>query len=149
MSDTSKYQSPPPKKRNDEDCVCYGRGVGSPECPPAIMDITHPLRYYEFTQDEIKVLEECDRESFYHRCLPFSTLFAGLTYAAIKSDILKRNFHFGVWPKVLTAILVGHILGRVSYIPECEKKIREDLPKDSCLANTMHTYYKKRCSEKQ
>lgn len=41
-------------------------------------------RYYEFTHDEIKALEECDKESFYQRCLPFSTLFATATYAAMK-----------------------------------------------------------------
>ncbi|KAJ2954565.1 hypothetical protein O0L34_g2852 [Tuta absoluta] len=146
MSGTSKSQTS--QRRSDEDCICYARGKQSPECPPTCLNITHPLRYYEFTQDEIRVLEECDRESFYRRCLPFSTLFAGLTYAAIKYDILKRNPHFGVWPKVLTAILVGHLCGRVSYIPTCEKKIRHDLPKESCLAMTMCEYHKKRNQEK-
>lgn len=41
-------------------------------------------RYYEFTQEEMKALEECDRESFYQRCMPLSTLFATVTYAAIR-----------------------------------------------------------------
>lgn len=45
-------------------------------------------RYYEFTQDEMKALEECDRESFYRRCVPFSTAFATATYAAIKTGEL-------------------------------------------------------------
>ncbi|CAG4984580.1 unnamed protein product [Parnassius apollo] len=60
-------------------------------------------RYYEFTPEEIKALEECDKESFYQRCLPFSTLFATMTYAAIRTGLfseimneLNRNttFHF-------------------------------------------------------
>lgn len=41
-------------------------------------------RYYEFTQEELKALEQCDKESFYLRCLPMSTGFAALTYGAIR-----------------------------------------------------------------
>ncbi|XP_023937468.2 OCIA domain-containing protein 1-like [Bicyclus anynana] len=128
-------------KKNDKDEVCK---VDESElkwtCPP-IRNVTHPLRYYELTPDEMKALEECDRESFYERCLPFSTLFAALTYTGIRLGRLRAHPHFGSYPKVMLAAFIGHCFGRVSYIPECGFKLRTDLPANSHLGNTMRKYY--------
>ncbi|CAH2103491.1 unnamed protein product [Euphydryas editha] len=124
------------KKENEEDnCDAEPRW----KCPPA-KNVTHPLRYYEFTQEEMKALEECDKESFYQRCLPFSTLLATLTYGGVKNGLLRRSPHFGAAPKVTLAALVGHFCGRLSYLPECDSKLRR-LPPNSHLGNTMRQYY--------
>ncbi|KOB52357.1 Ociad protein isoform 1 [Operophtera brumata] len=131
------------KDKKEEDCGCYAESRTQRACPP-IQNVTHPLRYYEFTKDEIKALEECDKESFYQRCLPFSTLAATVTYAAmkygecptpalkygecptpgLKYGYLSRSPHFGVTPKVLMAACLGHVCGRLAYLPHCERKLR-------------------------
>ncbi|XP_059059751.1 OCIA domain-containing protein 1-like [Achroia grisella] len=127
------------EKSAEVDCGCFAESHTTKVCPP-IRNVTHPLRYYEFTPDEIKALEECDKESFYQRCLPFSTLFATITYAAIKSGFLKRNPHFGVFPKMLMATLMGYVYGRISYSTECDAKLRQ-LPASSQLGNLMRKYH--------
>ncbi|XP_013189268.1 OCIA domain-containing protein 1 [Amyelois transitella] len=100
-------------------------------------------RYYEFSQDEMKALEECDKESFYRRCLPFSTLFATLTAAAIKLGFLRGNPHFGAVPKVMVAAFLGYVSGRVAYVQQCEARLRE-LPEDSPLGRLMRRYHAER-----
>ncbi|XP_063837706.1 OCIA domain-containing protein 1 isoform X1 [Ostrinia nubilalis] len=113
------------KKGNDkeeEDCSCYAESRTKKTCPP-IRNVTHPLRYYEFTQDEIKALEECDRESFYRRCVPFSSAFATATYAAIKTGHLRANPRFGAFPKLTLAVVVGYFLGKLSYQSACADKL--------------------------
>ncbi|XP_028026847.1 OCIA domain-containing protein 1 isoform X3 [Bombyx mandarina] len=110
------------KDVKEEDCDCYAESRTSDACPP-IRNVTHPLRYYEFTQDEIKALEECDKESFYQRCVPFSALFASLTYAAVKYGHLKPNPRFGPFPKVTLAVVVGYFLGKLSYQQACAEKL--------------------------
>ncbi|KAM3969015.1 OCIA domain-containing protein 1-like [Aphomia sociella] len=127
------------KEEKEVDCGCYAASHTTKACPP-IRNVTHPLRYYEFTQDEIKALEKCDKESFYQRCLPFSTLFATVTYAAIKYGYLKRNPHFGVFPKVLIAAWVGYMYGRLSYTAKCDEKLRL-LPASSYLGNVMRKHH--------
>ncbi|KAJ0183594.1 hypothetical protein K1T71_000017 [Dendrolimus kikuchii] len=127
------------KDKKEEDCDCYAESRTKKACPP-VRNVTHPLRYYEFTQEELRALEECDKESFYQRCLPFSTLFATLTYAAIKYGHLSRNPHFGAVPKVLASAICGYCLGRASYIATCDKKLRK-LPASSHLGNVMRQYH--------
>lgn len=92
------------------------------KCPPA-KNVTHPLRYYEFTPEEMKALEECDKESFYQRCLPFSSVFAALTYAGVKNGTFKANPRFGAIPKVTLAVIVGYFLGKMSYQQVCAEKL--------------------------
>ncbi|XP_013162389.1 PREDICTED: OCIA domain-containing protein 1 isoform X1 [Papilio xuthus] len=110
------------KKEDEEDCSCYAESHSKKTCPP-VHNVTHPLRYYEFTQEEIKALEECDKESFYHRCLPFSTLFATLTYAAIRNGHLRPNPRFGAFPKVTLAVVMGYFIGKLSYQQACAEKL--------------------------
>ncbi|XP_050360454.1 OCIA domain-containing protein 1 isoform X1 [Nymphalis io] len=108
------------KNKNEEECNDEAQAKWS--CPP-IKNVTHPLRYYEFTQEEIKALEECDKESFYQRCLPFSTFFAAITYAGVKNGTLKPNPRFGAIPKVTLAVIVGYFLGKLSYQRACAEKL--------------------------
>lgn len=111
-----------PKEEKNEDCNCFADSRSKKACPP-IRNVTHPLRYYEFTQEEMKALEECDKESFYQRCLPISTLFATVTYAAIRAGHLKPNARFGAVPKVTFAVMAGYFLGKLSYQQACAEKL--------------------------
>lgn len=54
--------------------------------------------------------------------------------------VLKSNPHFGAFPKVMLAAILGHYYGRISYLMECDKKLRR-LPSDSHLGNVMRQYY--------
>ncbi|KAF9807660.1 hypothetical protein SFRURICE_008873 [Spodoptera frugiperda] len=125
--------------KEEPDCDCYADARTKKTCPPT-RNVTHPLRYYEFTQEEMKALEECDTESFYQRCLPFSAILATLTYTAIKNDMLRPNPHFGSVPKMGMAIFTGYVLGRLSYLSHCDEKLRQ-LPPSSHLGNVMRKYY--------
>ncbi|KAJ8737262.1 hypothetical protein PYW07_000533 [Mythimna separata] len=109
-------------EKKEESCMCFAEARTSETCG-GLRNITHPLRYYEFTQEEMKALEECDRESFYGRCLPFSAILASLTYAAIKNGNLKPNPRFGPFPKVTLAVMVGYFLGKLSYQQACAEKL--------------------------
>lgn len=40
---------------------------------------------YQFTPEELRVLKECNKESFYTRCLPLGTGLGGLAYFAVQS----------------------------------------------------------------
>ncbi|XP_048004408.1 OCIA domain-containing protein 1 isoform X1 [Leguminivora glycinivorella] len=118
---SEKNEENDPSKRGRVECD----NIKSPlsECAPPVKNITHPLRYYEFTRDEIKALEECDKESFYRRCLPYSTLLATATYAAVKYGYLKPNPRFGAIPKISFAVLVGYFVGKLSYQEACAEKL--------------------------
>ncbi|CAG9138218.1 unnamed protein product [Plutella xylostella] len=130
------------RRLREKRCKCYADARKSSACPP-IKNVTHPLRYYEFTPEELKALEECDRESFYRRCLPLSTTLATATYIAVKKGVLKRNPHFGAVPKVTFAFLAGHVIGRLSSIGRCDERLRKKLPDDSYLGNVLREYHKK------
>jgi hypothetical protein len=41
--------------------------------------------HYKFSPEEIRVIKECNRESFYQRCLPLSALLGFSTYYGVKS----------------------------------------------------------------
>ncbi|CAG9558042.1 unnamed protein product [Danaus chrysippus] len=109
------------KTKNGKEESC-DKSDGKWTCPEA-RNVTHPLRYYEFSPDEIKALEECDRESFYQRCVPFSSVFAAATYGCVKNGYLKPNPRFGAVPKVAFAVIVGYFVGKLSYQRACAEKL--------------------------
>ncbi|RZF32348.1 hypothetical protein LSTR_LSTR001812 [Laodelphax striatellus] len=74
---------------------------------------------YQFTREELQVLNRCNKESFYQRCVPFSTVMGLATYYAIKSGYLKPSVSMGPLPKVAAAVVVGYFLGKVSYQEKC------------------------------
>ncbi|XP_066256107.1 OCIA domain-containing protein 1 [Euwallacea similis] len=77
---------------------------------------------YKFTQDELRVLKECNKESFYTRSLPFSFVLGGLTYYGLQIGYLTKNPRFGVYPKIGVAVTVGYFLGKYSYLQKCAEK---------------------------
>ncbi|KAB7500322.1 OCIA domain-containing protein 1 [Armadillidium nasatum] len=75
------------------------------------------------TRDEIRVLKECNKESFYYRCVPLSVLFSGLAYIGMKNGYLQKSPRFGYFPKMFGGVIIGYIGGKFSYQSVCAQKI--------------------------
>ncbi|XP_047040301.1 OCIA domain-containing protein 1-like [Helicoverpa zea] len=78
---------------------------------------------YKFAPDELRVLGECNRESFFQRSLPLGTTLGLGAYFAIQKGHLKPNPRFGVIPKVTLAVMVGYFIGKLSYQQACAEKL--------------------------
>ncbi|XP_045783727.1 OCIA domain-containing protein 1-like isoform X2 [Maniola jurtina] len=78
---------------------------------------------YKFSQDELRVLKECNTESFYQRSLPLGTGFGLAAFFGVQGGHLKPNPRFGAFPKVTLAVIVGYFLGKLSYQQACAEKL--------------------------
>ncbi|CAH2230332.1 jg17269 [Pararge aegeria aegeria] len=78
---------------------------------------------YKFSQDELRVLKECNTESFYQRSLPLGTTFGLAAFFGVQGGHLKPNPRFGAFPKVTLAVIVGYFLGKLSYQQACAEKL--------------------------
>lgn len=83
----------------------------------------HPLANYQFTADEIRVLRECNSESFFQRSLPLGTALGVGAYLAVKNGYLKPNFKYGAVPKVVVGVIIGYFVGKFSYQQKCAEKL--------------------------
>lgn len=86
---------------------------------------SQPNTVYKFSPEELRVLRECNKESFYQRCLPFSAFLATSTYLGVKNGFLRPNVKFGATPKVAVAVVVGYFLGKFSYQKKCAEKLMQ------------------------
>ncbi|XP_073975189.1 OCIA domain-containing protein asrij [Rhodnius prolixus] len=82
-----------------------------------------PQTPYKFSHEELRVLEQCNRESFYQRCIPLATILGISTYYGVKTGSLLPNPRFGPTPKVFGAIVVGYLIGKLSYQGKCAEKL--------------------------
>ncbi|XP_059140170.1 OCIA domain-containing protein 2-like isoform X2 [Physella acuta] len=80
------------------------------------------------------VLQECDIESFYKRALPASVGAMAATFLMVKSGRWSAHPKYGSLFKVINAGFVGHFIGKVSYLPECQQKILTKLPNSDLAA---------------
>lgn len=78
---------------------------------------------YRFSPEEMQVLGDCNRESFFQRSMPFGTLLGAGTFIAIQKGHLKPNPRFGVIPKVTLAVMAGYFIGKLSYQQACAEKL--------------------------
>uniref|UniRef100_A0A8D8H2Q6 OCIA domain-containing protein 1 n=1 Tax=Culex pipiens TaxID=7175 RepID=A0A8D8H2Q6_CULPI len=78
---------------------------------------------YQFSPEELKVLQECNREAFFQRSLPLGTVFGLGTYYAVQRGLLKAGARFGAGPKVFIGVTFGYFLGKLSYQSKCADKI--------------------------
>lgn len=85
----------------------------------------HPLANYQFSSDELRILRECNTESFFQRSLPLGTGFGLAAYYAVKYGKLAPNAKFGPIPKVVVSVIFGYFLGKVSYQRKCAEKIMQ------------------------
>lgn len=80
---------------------------------------------YQFTRDELRVLRECNSESFFQRSLPVGTGFGVAAYFAVKNGYLKGSARFGPAPKVVVGVIIGYFMGKFSYQRKCAEKIMQ------------------------
>ncbi|XP_023026612.2 OCIA domain-containing protein asrij [Leptinotarsa decemlineata] len=82
-------------------------------------------KIYKFTAEELKVIKECNRDSFYQRCLPLSAVLAGSAYYGVKTGFLKANQRFGAVPKVIASVFAGYFIGKFSYQSKCAERLMQ------------------------
>ncbi|XP_044271777.1 OCIA domain-containing protein 1 [Tribolium madens] len=80
---------------------------------------------YKFSPEEVRVIKECNRESFYQRCLPLGAILGVSTYYGVKTGYLRGNPRFGAFPKVTVSVIVGYFLGKFSYQSKCAEKLMQ------------------------
>nr|NP_001299116.1 OCIA domain-containing protein 1 [Papilio xuthus]BAM18551.1 conserved hypothetical protein [Papilio xuthus] len=82
-----------------------------------------PPGQYKFSPEELKVISECNNESFFKRSLPLGTMLGLGTYAAVQNGHLRPNPRFGAFPKVTLAVVMGYFIGKLSYQQACAEKL--------------------------
>uniref|UniRef100_A0A182QAM0 OCIA domain-containing protein n=1 Tax=Anopheles farauti TaxID=69004 RepID=A0A182QAM0_9DIPT len=90
---------------------------------------------YQFSPEELRVLRECNRESFFQRSLPLGTVMGFGAWYAVHNKYLKGSVRFGPAPKILVGVTLGYFIGKISYQSKCAEKILQ-LP-NSRLADLM------------
>lgn len=80
---------------------------------------------YTLSAEEMRVLKECNRESFYKRCLPVSAFLGSATYLGVKNGFLKPNLNYGATPKVIFSVVIGYFIGKFSYQSKCAEKLMQ------------------------
>jgi len=80
-------------------------------------------RRVALTREEIAVLKECNRESFWFRCLPLGLTFIATTQLLVMRGVLKPHPKYGALFKNMGAGLAGFFIGRISYQGKCREKI--------------------------
>uniref|UniRef100_A0A8D9BNB4 OCIA domain-containing protein 1 n=1 Tax=Cacopsylla melanoneura TaxID=428564 RepID=A0A8D9BNB4_9HEMI len=101
-----------------------GYNPGAPA--PTLGDKTPlDLGPYKFSPEEMRVLNECNREAFFKRCLPLGSLLGFGTYYGIRIGYFKGHPKFGSVPKVAAAVCVGYFVGKFSYQWKCAQKMME------------------------
>ncbi|XP_047435169.1 OCIA domain-containing protein 1-like [Mugil cephalus] len=79
---------------------------------------------YAPTEEERRVLRECNSESLWYRSLPFSVLSMAVTQALVARGTLSVSPKFGSLPKVAFAGFFGYLVGKVSYMKTCQEKFK-------------------------
>ncbi|XP_050702945.1 OCIA domain-containing protein 1-like [Eriocheir sinensis] len=76
-----------------------------------------------FNQEELRVLRECNRESFYFRSLPFAAAMSGAAFLAMRRGMLRTSDRFGYTPKMVVGAAIGYFIGKLSYQGACAEKL--------------------------
>ncbi|XP_076345010.1 OCIA domain-containing protein asrij isoform X2 [Tachypleus tridentatus] len=113
--------------------VDTGRGVRGIDGSVSHVDYSSPNQYdqqplslpqkYRFTPEELRVLRECNRESFYYRCLPLAASAMLLVQYGIKKGFLQSSPRWSSTLKLVGAGFAGWIVGKISYQSHCEEKL--------------------------
>ena len=88
--------------------------------------------------EALRVMRECNRESFWQRSVPFGLAGAMVPAFLINAGKLTKHPKYGVWPKAIPAVVLGFLIGKVSYIPHCREKILREIP-NSNLADKLRS----------
>uniref|UniRef100_A0A8C4WYJ4 OCIA domain-containing protein n=1 Tax=Eptatretus burgeri TaxID=7764 RepID=A0A8C4WYJ4_EPTBU len=79
---------------------------------------------FRFTEEEKRVMKECNYESLLFRALPLAAISAGITNVLISRDVLKASGRWGRVPKLAAASFLGFVVGRFSYRRNCMEKLK-------------------------
>lgn len=79
---------------------------------------------YTLTEEEKKLLRECQLESFWYRALPISVGCMILSKGLIARGLLTTSGMFGSLPKIAFAGVFGYLAGSVSYVKTCRNKFK-------------------------
>ncbi|XP_070496065.1 OCIA domain-containing protein 1 [Chironomus tepperi] len=91
--------------------------------PPNSANPQQGAMNYGFSTDELRVLRECNVESFYQRSLPIGVGMGVATFMAVQKGILTASTKFGPTPKVVVAGIMGYFIGKFSYQEKCAEKM--------------------------
>lgn len=80
---------------------------------------------YTLSTEEMRVLKDCNKESFFKRCLPLSAFLASSTYLGVKNGFLKPHLNYGAAPKVIVSVVLGYFIGKFSYQSKCAEKLMQ------------------------
>ncbi|XP_063777022.1 OCIA domain-containing protein 2-like [Pseudophryne corroboree] len=95
----------------------------NPAEPPK--SIKHCPLSHAHREDVAKVFKECKEESIWHRAIPLSLVSMLATQGLIYKGYLSKSARFGVIPKVALAGVLGFVIGNVSYMGECKRKLEK------------------------
>ncbi len=90
----------------------------------------------QLTQEEQRILQECNRESFIRRSFPLSILSGFAVLAAGRQGLIKPSPNYGFGPKIAVGAICGYFLGKFSYVNECADKFLTQAP-DSNIAKAI------------
>ncbi|XP_037075627.1 OCIA domain-containing protein 1-like isoform X2 [Pollicipes pollicipes] len=114
------------EKRARNHALCCGEAAGRPSPPPGMAGREQrggPPQSPRLTQEEARVLRECNQESFYRRSVPVSCLMMAGTLYMIRSGRWRPSKTLGPAPKVAAAGVVGYFIGKISYLEVCKEKL--------------------------
>ncbi|XP_008274201.1 OCIA domain-containing protein 1 [Stegastes partitus] len=74
------------------------------------------------TDEERKVMRECNQDSLVYRSMPFALVSMAVTQALVVRGVLSASPRFGSLPKVAFAGFCGYLAGKVSYMKTCQEK---------------------------
>nr|ADD24326.1 OCIA domain-containing protein 1 [Lepeophtheirus salmonis] len=89
----------------------------------------------QLSDEEQTVLRACQKESTMYRAFPLSALAGVTTYFSINNfGLMKPHHTYGASPKVVLAVALGYIVGKISYYGTCQDKILSDTPNSNLAA---------------
>ncbi len=86
------------------------------------------------TDEEKRLLKECESESFWQRSLPLMVVNAGLIHYFYKKRGQNIKFYF---VNLCMGAFFSYGLGKLSYLSKCREKLVANLPPDSELLKAM------------
>lgn len=82
----------------------------------------------KITDEEILIYSACLHNSIYFRAVPLSAMFGGLIYMGMLKGRIKVSAKYGIWPKVLPALLAGFSLGIIINSYSCAERFLSEMP---------------------
>ncbi|XP_061850294.1 OCIA domain-containing protein 2 [Colius striatus] len=84
-----------------------------------------PISHAHGAGEIARIRAECKKESFWYRALPLSLGSMLVTQGLVSKGFFAANPKFGALPKMAVAGVLGFVIGKVSYMGECQKKFQK------------------------